>query len=222
MTRPPDILPIFPLTGVLLLPGMWLPLHIFEPRYRSLVEDAQAGDAHIGMIQPVVPREDNRPPPGVSPENPEVYAVGCAGHIEQCDRLEDGRLYIQLQGVSRFRIVDEFPLLRGYRRVRVDYAPYWADGAAPSTAMDTARLIEALMRFGQTNNLPFDAAHLRDLPGGALINGLSMSLPFGPAEKQALLEAAGLEERQSLLLTLLGMGVRAKPETPAGAPPTLN
>lgn len=222
MTPPPEILPIFPLTGVLLLPGMWLPLHVFEPRYRNMVEDARAGDSHIGMIQPVVPREDNQPPPGSPPESPEVYLVGCAGRIEQCDRLEDGRYYIQLQGVTRFRIVEELPLLRGYRRVRADYAPFPADAAPPSAAMDTARLIEALLRFGQANNLPFDGARLRELPGGALINGLSMSLPFGPAEKQALLEAAGLDERQSLLLTLLGMGVRARTETPATAPPTLN
>lgn len=221
MTQPPEILPIFPLTGVLLLPGMWLPLHIFEPRYRNLVEDAQQGGAHIGMIQPVVPREDNRPPPDKVPENPDVYGVGCAGRIEQCERQEDGRFYVQLQGVSRFRIVEEMPLVRGYRRVRADYAPYVQDGtAAPD--MDTARLIQALMRFGQANKLTFDAGRLRGLPGHALVNGLAMSLPFGAAEKQALLEAVGMDDRLSLLMTLLGMGVKADADPGETAPPTLN
>ncbi len=221
MARPPEILPIFPLTGVLLLPGMWLPLHIFEPRYRSMVADAQAGESHIGMIQPVVPREDNQPTTGAPPENPDLYPVGCAGHIAQCDRLEDGRYYLQLRGVTRFRAMDELPLLRGYRRVHADYAPYLSDAATPP-AMDTARLIDTLLTYGKANNLPFDEARLRDLPGGALINGLSMSLPFGPAEKQALLEAKGLEERQSLLFTLLGMGLDAKVDQRQTSPPTLN
>ena len=221
MAALPDILPIFPLTGVLLLPEMWLPLNIFEPRYRAMVEDVKDAGAHIGIIQPVVPREDNRPPPGATPENPEVYPVGCAGRLEQCERLEDGRFYIQLQGVTRFRIVEELPLLNGYRRVRPDYSAFTKDGVA-APAMDTADLIQALLRFGQANGLPFDAARLQSLPGNALVNGLSMSLPFGAAEKQALLEAAGLPERQALLLTLLGMGLKASPEQPASTPPTLN
>jgi hypothetical protein len=220
-TPPPDILPIFPLTGVLLLPGMWLPLHIFEPRYRAMVEDAQAGARHIGMVQPVVPREDNRPSPDAPPENPEVYPIGCAGRIEQCERLEDGRFYIQLKGVSRFCIVEELRLLRGYRRVRADYTPYAGDGAV-AAPIDTRHLIETLLRFGQANNLSFDPARLRDLPGEALINGLCMSLPFGPAEKQALLEAVSLQDRLARLLTLLGMGMKAVVQCEDTAPPTLN
>lgn len=221
MSTPPEILPIFPLTGVLLLPGMWLPLHIFEPRYRAMVEDAQAGAWHIGMVQPVVPRDDNRPPPDAPPESPEVYAVGCAGRIEQCERLEDGRFYIQLKGVCRFHIVEELPLLRGYRRVRADYTPYAGDGAA-APPMDTRHLIETLLRFGQANNLPFDPIRLRSLPGEALINGLCMSLPFGPAEKQALLEAASLQDRLARLLTLLGMGANPAAQGADPVPPILN
>jgi hypothetical protein len=231
MNRPPDILPIFPLTGVLLLPGMWLPLHVFEPRYRNLAEDARTGDGYIGMVQPVVPREDNRPPPdtrpGAAPEHPAVYPVGCAGHLDQCDELDDGRFYIQLKGVTRFRIVEELPLLRGYRRVRADYAPYPQDGPyhqdkTGGVIADTKPLIDALVRFGQANNLPFDPARLLSLPGEALVNGLSMSLPFGAPEKQALLEAASLEDRLSLLLTLLGMGLQAKGQAEEVGPPTLN
>ncbi|HEX7928192.1 MAG TPA: LON peptidase substrate-binding domain-containing protein [bacterium] len=221
MKPPPDILPIFPLTGVLLLPGMWLPLHIFEPRYRNMITDAREGAAYIGMIQPVVPRDDNRPKPDAPSENPEVYGVGCAGDLDQCEQLEDGRYYIQLKGVSRFRVVEELPLLNGYRRVHADYSPFPQDGAS-GVITETAGLIDALVRFGQANNLPFDRARLVSLPGDALVNGLSMSLPFGASEKQALLEAAGLPERQALLLTLLGMGVKAKEDEGPTVPPTLN
>src|SRR5574341_2163623 len=127
MSPPPAVLPVFPLSGVLLLPGMWLPLHIFEPRYRNLAEDAWAGARHIGMVQPVVPRQDNRPPPGAPPENPEIYPVGCAGLIDQLERTEDGRFHLQLQGITRFRIVRELALQRGYRRVEADYGPYAGD-----------------------------------------------------------------------------------------------
>jgi len=221
MNRPPDILPIFPLTGVLLLPRMWLPLHIFEERYRNMVADARDGDGFIGMVQPVVPREDNRPNLDAPPDKPEVYAVGCAGHLDQCQQLEDGRFYIQLKGASRFRIVGELPLVRGYRRVQADFAPFAQDGLSEAIT-ETQPLIGALLRFGQANNLPFDPARLQSLPGDALINGLSMSLPFGAPEKQALLEAASLADRQTVLLTLLGMGLKAKGESEDVTPPMLN
>jgi hypothetical protein len=219
-TQPvPADLPIFPLTGVLLLPGMWLPLNVFEPRYRNLVEDATQGGMHIGMVQPVVPREDNRPPPVAPPENPAVYRVGCAGRIDQFTHLPDGRYTLMLHGVTRFRIAEELPLQRGYRRVRADYAPFAADLASPAE-LEPARLLEALGRFGRTHNMPFDTNRLGTLPGSALVNGLCMSLPFGPAEKQALLESATLPERETLLLRLMEMGVA--PAAPEPGPPTLN
>ncbi|NIP71952.1 MAG: hypothetical protein GWO16_02480, partial [Gammaproteobacteria bacterium] len=103
----PEIVPIFPLTGVLLLPGMFLPLHIFEPRYRNMVADARAADGYIAMVQPVVPRQDNAPPPDAPPENPEVYPVGCLGHMERCEQTPDGRYAITLRGISRFRLHEE-------------------------------------------------------------------------------------------------------------------
>jgi Lon protease-like protein len=220
MNAPPPVIPVFPLTGVLLLPGMWLPLHIFEERYRNMIEDAQAAGGFIGMVQPVVPRQDNRPPPEAAPENPELYRVGCVGRLEQCDRTPDGRFNIQLLGVTRFQITAELPLHRGYRRVEADYAPYTGD-AGDFPPRDTGALLQALLRFGQSQQFAFDTARLKDLPGAALINGLSMSLPFGPAEKQALLEAPGLAEREALLLTLMGMGLPPMPPQDP-VPPTLN
>jgi len=217
----PEVLPIFPLTGVLLLPGMWLPLHIFEPRYRHMVEDALQASMHIGMVQPRVPREDNRPLKGAEQEIPDVYPVGCVGRIDNCKREEDGRFLITLQGVQRFRIVEELPLFRGYRRVRADYGPFGAD-AATAPQLDTAPLLLALQAYGQANRLPFDLNRLRGLSGAMLVNGLSMSLPFAPVEKQALLEAADLETRYGVLSGLMAMGSKPSATDAEHAPPTVN
>jgi uncharacterized protein len=109
----PEILPVFPLTGVLLLPGTTLPLHIFEPRYRNMVEDVLEGDKIFGMIQPVVPRQDNRPLPGAETETPELYKIGCAGYIESWEKFSDGRFFVQLKGLNRFRYEEELPHNRG-------------------------------------------------------------------------------------------------------------
>src|SRR5688572_24110488 len=118
----PETLPVFPLTGAIVFPGMVLPLHVFEPRYRNMVEDALAADAVFGMIQPVVPRQDNRPLPGDENENPDIYKVGCAGFIERWQKLSDGRFVLELRGVNRFRSETELPPDRGYRRVKAVYA----------------------------------------------------------------------------------------------------
>jgi Lon protease-like protein len=221
MTQPPSLLPVFPLTGVLLLPGMWQPLHIFEPRYRNMAEDAWAGDKHIGMVQPVVPRQDNSPTPDAPPENPEIFPIGCAGLMDQFERSEDGRIYLQLRGICRFRILRELPLHRGYRRVEADYAPYAGDTAPPATR-DSAPLVEAVLRFGKDHKMAFDAARLQALPSAALINGLSMSLPFAPVEKQALLEAEGFAEREALLLALMEMRDSGHGDPGGGLAPPVN
>src|SRR6202140_3067834 len=120
----PTILPIFPLTGVLLLPRGRLPLNIFEPRYLAMTQDALGGDRLIGMVQPSDPQNDNR---GGGQTNPSVYPIGCAGRITAFSETDDGRYLITLTGVSRFRIRDELPLLRGYRRVVADWARFAGD-----------------------------------------------------------------------------------------------
>src|SRR5246127_1185702 len=106
----PITLPIFPLPGVLLLPHGRLPLRIFEPRYLAMTRDALAGDRLIGMVQPSDP---NQPAAG----NPPVYPTGCAGRITSFSESDDGRFLITLTGLCRFRIREELPLLKGYRRV---------------------------------------------------------------------------------------------------------
>ena len=106
-TTLPEIVPVFPLTGSLLLPGNLLPLNIFEPRYRNMVADALEGGQYIGMVQPLTPRQDNwveSAENGEDPDNPEIYRIGCLGRIEECEPQDDGRYLIILRGVSRFHI----------------------------------------------------------------------------------------------------------------------
>jgi uncharacterized protein len=222
----PRILPVFPLTGTLLLPGNFLPLNIFEPRYRAMIEDALAegGAPFIGMIQPLVPREDNRPPMNLAfeQERPELYRVGCAGRIGRSEAQADGRYLVLLRGVSRFRVVREEPdLVRGYRRVVADYSEFRDDPDELQAALDPSRLMATLPGFSAAHGLTFDLDLLGSLPGVSLVNGLAAALPFLPAEKQALLEAAGPADREELLLAMMGMGLDPI-TTEHYAPPTLH
>jgi hypothetical protein len=206
MAEPPRILPIFPLTGVVLLPLNWLPLHVFEPRYRALVEDALAGAGFIGMIQPLVPRDDNAPDPDAEPgDDPEVYPVGCAGRIERCERQPDGRFLLLLRGVSRFRVRAELAPRRGYRRVEADYEEFAADLAEAEAEVDPGPALAAARALGRVRGFDLDVDKLAGLPGFSLVNGLAAAMPLSPAEKQALLEAPDPAARQELLTSLLEM-----------------
>jgi Lon protease-like protein len=219
----PEILPLFPLTGVLLLPGNWLPLNVFEPRYRNLVEDAMAGERHLGMIQPVEPQADGAPDPEAPPaDDPALYAVGCAGRIERCERQPDGRFVILLRGVGRFRVRAELPPRRGYRRARAGYDEFAADAAETEVVLDAAPLMAAVREFGRLQGLEVDLSRLAGLPGRALVNGLAAELPFSPAEKQALLEAAGPAARREMLVSLLAMSPPGALAGALDAPPPAN
>jgi len=219
---PSEILPIFPLTGSLLLPGNFLPLNIFEPRYRNLVEDALEGPRLIGMIQPVVPRNDNRPGLEADPDPPDLYDIGCAGLIEESERQEDGRYLILLKGLTRFHIGEELPLHRGYRRVRASYEDFRKDFVEPQQELDPSRLLAALEAFAERQQLDFDMERLQLMPGVTLLNGLAVALPFAPGEKQALLEADSVEEREELLMSLMGMGFDEISENRYYSPPSVN
>jgi Lon protease-like protein len=220
----PEIIPVFPLTGSLLLPGNLLPLNIFEPRYRAMVADALEGEQLIGMIQPLTPRQDNwvANVEGPDPDNPEIYRIGCLGRIEECEPQDDGRYLIVLRGVSRFRIREELPRPRGYRRVLVEYAEFQRDLDELNVFLNPSRMMRALRAFGDKHDLEFDYDLLASVPGISLLNGLSVALPFGPAEKQALLEAADPAEREELLLTLMGMGIEPLSIDEYYSPPILN
>jgi Lon protease-like protein len=199
----PDTLPIFPLTGVLLLPRGRLPLNIFEPRYLAMTRDALGGERLIGMVQPNEPQQDNR---GGGALNPPVYPIGCAGRITSFSETDDGRYLLTLTGVSRFRIRDELPLLSGYRRVVAEWQPFAHDVDTPSgTEFDRERFIRGLKGFFTQRQISADWEAIEKAAGEHLINSIAMLCPFAPSEKQALLEAPDLDERARLLIALVEM-----------------
>jgi len=210
----PDTLPIFPLSGVLLLPGGKLPLNVFEPRYLAMIFDALAGHRMIGMVQPVQPggyAGDGLP---VDDGKPKVHKVGCAGRIVSFNETEDGRLLLALSGVCRFEIGRELDLAQGgYRRVSSLFAPYRADldHADELVELDRERLMAALAAFFRSRGLSADWEAVKQAGDRNLVTSLSMMLPFGPAEKQALLEAADSTARAKLLVAFLEMGAFGQP-----------
>jgi len=194
----PSVLPVFPLTGALLLTTGQLPLNIFEPRYLAMVNDAMETHRLIGMVQP-------RDPESALLE-PEIYNVGCAGKICEYAELPNGMLRITLEGVCRFRILEELNVSTQYRQVRADFATYKQDQTeVHSQQIDRDALHEALHHFLEFENDTKDWQALDHLEDDSLINSLSMICPFSPAEKQALLEAKDIFARSELLISLLQM-----------------
>ena len=194
----PQMIPVFPLDGALLLPGGELPLQIFEPRYLNMVDDVMGGDRMIGMIQTK---------PGGDRARPALAAVGCAGRITSFAETSDGRYLITLTGVCRFEAGEELPTPLPYRQLRVSYAPFEGDltqdeaEAAPPAARD--RFARALKRYLNRRDLDIDWETANAAPLPALVNSLAMGLPFEPAEKQALLQAPDLAGRFEVLTVLL-------------------
>jgi len=200
----PAILPIFPLTGVLLLPRGRLPLNIFEPRYLAMTRDALAGERLIGLVQPSDPTD--------SGSNPPVYPTGCAGRITSFTETDDGRFLITLTGISRFRIREELPLLEGYRRVVPDWDPFAGDlGNEEEPGFDRERLIRGLKGYFQQHQISADWDAITSVSGERLVTSIAMICPFDPSEKQALLEAPDLAERARLLTAIVEMAVIQPP-----------
>ena len=206
----PAILPIFPLTGVLLLPRGRLPLNIFEPRYLAMTRDALAGERLIGMVQPS--------DPAASGSNPPVYPTGCAGRITSFSETDDGRFLITLTGTSRFRIREELPLLEGYRRVVPDWHEFARDlGNEEEPGFDRERLLRGLKGYFQQHQISADWDAITSVSGDRLVSSIAMICPFDPSEKQALLEASDLAERARLLTAIVEMAVMQPPSEGTGA-----
>jgi uncharacterized protein len=198
-TALPSILPIFPLTGVLLLPRGRLPLNIFEPRYLAMTRDALAGERLIGMVQPSDPR--------AAGDNPPVHPVGCAGRITSFSETDDGRFLITLTGISRFRSREELPLLEGYRRVVPEWREFTRDLASDDEpGFDRDRMLRGLRAYFQHHRIEADWDAITSVPGERLVTSIAMICPFEPSEKQALLEAPNLDERARLLTAMVEMG----------------
>lgn len=198
----PRTVPIFPLPGALLLPRARLPLHIFEPRYLAMLDDAlKTSERLIGMIQP---REG--PQSGKS----SLHAIGCAGRITGFSETEDGRYMITLAGISRFRVVKEIEGFHPYRRCAVNWDSFERDlgGVEHDTGFDRDEFFSSLKQFFENEELKTDWESLKEAEDELLINSLSMLCPFEPEDKQALLEAPSLETRRETLVTLIQFALR--------------
>jgi len=196
----PDVIPVFPLPGALLLPRARLPLNIFEPRYLAMLDDTLRSDHRlIGMIQPY---SDAAPPP-------RLHKIGCAGRVTSLTETEDGRYLIALTGISRFRILDELEGFTPYRRVQAGWADFAEDLALSEEAADFCRkgFLDLLKRYFRAVRLSSDWDGLREAEPELLVNSLSMMCPFSVEEKQALLEAPRLSDRVEALMALMQFAI---------------
>lgn len=179
---------VFPLTGAILYPGLVLPLHIFEPRYRAMMSESMARDRMIGMVQPKVPEG-------------ELYRVGCVGYLREVEMLDDGRYNILLEGRQRFTIQRELEVSTPFRQVE---AEYWNDGEQDEilASSERAALEQEAQKFARLRGYEVDWEELSRLDDYALVCGIAQIAPFDPGAKQALLETRGLSERLDLLIEL--------------------
>lgn len=201
----PATLPVFPLTGAVLLPRGELPLNIFEARYLAMVDAALKGDRLIGMIQPAE-HEDRILTPALS-------KVGCAGRITSFRETEDARVLITLTGVCRFEVAEQLAVTTSYRQIRPNYARFLGDLVADSaTDFPRDRLMVALKSYLSRRDLKADWRSVMEAPPEILVNALVMLCPFEPAEKQALVEAPSWPERVDTLVAILEMSAAAQPE----------
>ena len=199
----PGVLPVFPLPGALLLPRGQMPLNIFEPRYLAMIDDALGRGRIIGMIQPDLSIEDEEEMRQRT-DNPSLCGVGCAGRITSFSETGDGRYIIALTGLLRFRVVEELSVITPYRQCRVDFSPYAGDiePRRGEDEVDRPRVLKTLKDYLEINKLEADWDSIQRASNEALVNALSMMSPYGPREKQALLEAEDLRTRAEILIAL--------------------
>ena len=199
----PETIPIFPLPGALLLPRARLPLHLFEPRYLTMLDDAlKTPERLIGMVQP------NRVP-GRN-DGPGLHTIGCVGRVTQFSETEDGQYMITLSGLSRFRVIEEVEGFTPYRRAKVSWTGFERDKGSSETddGFDRDRFMNLLSRYFTAQELQTDWESLKEADDELLINSLSMLLGFEPEDKQALLEAPSLSTRRETLVTLIEYAMR--------------
>lgn len=193
----PERIPVFPLSGALLLPSGQLPLNIFEPRYLAMIDAAIATDRLIGMIQPALEPADGA-------AQPALCEIGCLGRITQFSETGDGRYLLTLSGVSRFRVVEEFAAGTSYRQCRVCYDGF-TDLAEPRRGedeVDRSSLLRTFRSYLEVNGLEADWDSVNRASNAGLVTALSMMSPWGPSEKQALLEAADHAIRAQTLIAI--------------------
>jgi Lon protease-like protein len=211
----PSLIPVFPLQGCILLPRSGLPLNIFEPRYLAMFNDAMSKDRVIGIVQPGGPAEEGESPQGKSCA---LRQTGCAGRITSYSETDDGRILITLTGAARFDILREQPTSLPYRLCYVSYEPFAKDfiKGYGQDEVDWERLLRILRMYLDARKLSADWPSIERSPAELLVNTLSMISPYGPEEKQALLEAPDLKERAEVLMALAQMDL-ARPEDGSGS-----
>lgn len=214
----PTSTPVFPLSGVLLLPGGQLPLNIFEPRYRNMTQDALLGDGIIGMVQPVSPEEVPLTSEGriknLDGERLSLYSTGCAGRIISHQKTANGGYVIILKGINRFKLGEEIETVRGYRRFEADWSAFPNDQSQDQEVdIDRKTLLAAMKKYFATHNLRADWSAVDNADNERLVTALAMSSPFAAVEKQALLEAEDLVDRCSILTTIAEMAAHGYKNT---------
>ncbi len=212
----PSRIPVFPLGGALLLPRTQLPLNIFEPRYLQMIDDALGNNRIIGMIQPDGPAALNMEKDANA--KPSLCKIGCAGRITSFLEADDGRYLITLTGVCRFRVLEELDTLTPYRQCQIDTEEFSFDLKAGAGEDDVSRerLLDILKVYLETRGLGIDWDAIKNAPNENLVNSLSAISPYGPSEKQALLEAKTLEDRNQMLIALTEMALAR--ESDGGTP----
>ena len=192
MKRKPSRVPLFPLSGAILFPRAHLPLHIFEDRYRAMVEDAMAGPGRIAMIQPVDEGDSST-----------LFNVGCVGELVGVEELDDGRFNIMLLGSQRFRLIGEADGGTPYRQADIDVEAFDDDDPEPLSSIQRADVEREARRFGDSLSLAVDWDAVGRLDDEMLVNAIAQVAPFDPGAKQALLEEATLPGRADLVVQLM-------------------
>ena len=204
MSELPEIIPIFPLYGTILLPNTILPLHIFETRYREMIEFAMEHDQVIGMVQPIEQDQKN------------IYEIGCLGKIEQCQQLPNENYLIRMNGVIRFQIEKELEVTTQYREGISNYSNFKDDLEEVNQDLDDPELLyEGFRNYAEKKNIQIEWDKLKTIPLHYLVNILCMNLDFTSIEKQALLETQNLLHRWHTLITLINMAIADNSDQPS-------
>jgi Lon protease-like protein len=205
----PEQIPIFPLTGAILLPRCHLPLNIFEPRYREMVEFAADNHGIIGMVQPlrssISLSPENNDQFGTASRGRELYSVGCAGILSEVRETVPGQYFIILTGIRRFQIRSEIPLRYNFREVLADYEPFRKDGndILKNETAAKERFLDTLKEYLDALNMKINMKIIANICDEELVNSISMILPFEASEKQLILETDSLDQRAELAIQIM-------------------
>lgn len=209
----PFQIPIFPLTGAILLPKGHLPLNIFEPRYKKMIEMAHDGHGVIGMVQPQNSNISNSTFKndlfGTAPRGRNLYGVGCVGLITEMEKTDEDQYFVVLTGLKRFSIVEELPMKNLFREVTVSYNDFSGDGdeAFSASTQNRARFLDTLNKYLTRLKINIDVKSLDQVEDEELINSMAMICPFDAAEKQLLLEISTLSDRAELMIKIMNFNL---------------